>query len=60
MIAAELGVHPSTISRELGRNTGLRGYRPNQAQQKALQRRFKNCMKFFIRQQIILFSLSHI
>ena len=25
-IAAQLGVHPSTISRELGRNTGLRGY----------------------------------
>ena len=40
MIAAELGVHPSTISRELSRNTGLRGYRPKQAHQKALQRRF--------------------
>jgi IS30 family transposase len=40
MIAAKLDVHPSTISRELSRNTGLRGYRPKQAQQKALQRRF--------------------
>jgi IS30 family transposase len=39
-IAAELGVHPSTISRELARNAGLRGYRPKQAQQKALHRRF--------------------
>jgi len=39
MMATELGVHPSTISRELGRNTGLRGYRPKQAQQKALLRR---------------------
>jgi len=39
-IAAELGVHPSTISRELHRNTGLRGYRPKQAQQKTLHRRF--------------------
>ncbi len=39
-IAAELGVHPSTISRELSRNTGLRGYRPKQAQQKTLHRRF--------------------
>ena len=35
-IAAILGVHPGTISRELARNTGLRGYRPKQAQQKAL------------------------
>jgi len=40
MIAGKLGVHPSTISRELARNAGLRGYRPKQAQQKALQRRF--------------------
>ena len=39
IIATTLGVHPSTISRELTRNTGLRGYRPKQAQQKALQRR---------------------
>ena len=40
MIADELGVHPSTISRELTRNTGLRGYRPKQAQQQTLHRRF--------------------
>ena len=39
-IAFRLGVHPSTISRELVRNTGLRGYRPKQAQQKTLYRRF--------------------
>jgi IS30 family transposase len=39
-IAAALGISPSTVSRELTRNTGLRGYRPKQAQQKALQRRF--------------------
>ena len=38
-IADALGVHPSTISRELLRNTGLRGYRPKQAQQKTLYRR---------------------
>ena len=31
-IAAQLNVHPSTISRELKRDTGLRGYRPKQAQ----------------------------
>jgi IS30 family transposase len=42
-MATKLHVHPSTISRELGRNTGLRGYRPKQAQQKELQRRFNAC-----------------
>ena len=31
-IANELGRNPSTISRELKRNAGLRGYRPKQAQ----------------------------
>jgi len=31
-IAKQLGVHKSTISREIKRNSGLRGYRPNQAQ----------------------------
>ena len=39
MIAVALGVAPSTINRELARNSGLRGYRPKQAQQKSLQRR---------------------
>ena len=34
-IATELNRHASTISRELERNTGLRGYRPQQAQQLA-------------------------
>ena len=38
-IAAHLGVSPSTISRELARNTGLKGYRPKQAHQFALERR---------------------
>lgn len=38
-IANELGVHPSTIGRELKRNSGLKGYRPKQAHQKMLQRR---------------------
>jgi len=38
-IAAILGVHKSTISRELRRNCGLKGYRPKQAHQFCLQRR---------------------
>lgn len=38
-IALEIGVHPSTISRELSRNRGGRGYRPLQAQEKADHRR---------------------
>lgn len=38
-IACEIGVHPSTISREVSRNRGARGYRPKQANKTALQRR---------------------
>lgn len=38
-IAHVLSVHKSTISRELGRNRGLRGYRPKQAHEKAMTRR---------------------
>jgi len=38
-IAIELGVSPSTISRELKRNTGQRGYRYKQANEMAAQRR---------------------
>jgi IS30 family transposase len=41
-IARCLGVDKSTISRELRRNRGQRGYRPKQAQQKARERRAKN------------------
>jgi IS30 family transposase len=37
-IAELLGRHPSTIYRELERNTGQRGYRPKQAQRLADQR----------------------
>ena len=38
-IATELEVHKSTIGRELCRNTGERGYRPKQANEKACERR---------------------
>jgi transposase, IS30 family len=40
-IALEIGVDKSTVSRELKRNTGARGYRPQQAHYKALDRRLK-------------------
>jgi len=38
-IADSLGVHKSTISREVNRNSGKRGYRPKQAHQKSLARK---------------------
>ena len=43
-IANEVGVHKSTISRELKRNRGKRGYRHKQAQRFADQRR-KKCTR---------------
>jgi IS30 family transposase len=40
-IAEVIGVHKSTVSRELRRNRGGRGYRPQQAHKLALKRRLK-------------------
>ena len=40
-IAGVLGVNKSSVSRELKRNSGKRGYRPQQAQALALERRSK-------------------
>ena len=40
-IAKMIGKHKSTISREVGRNQGQRGYRPKQAQQMSMNRRKK-------------------
>ena len=42
-IGDELGRHPSTIGRELSRNAGLRGYRPQPAQQLADDRKSLHC-----------------
>ncbi|MDZ4782454.1 MAG: IS30 family transposase [Planctomycetia bacterium] len=41
-IASRLGVHRSTIFRELRRNTGSRGYDPQEAQQRTDTRRWVN------------------
>ena len=41
-IAAVIGVHKATVSRELKRNRGQRGYRPQQAQSLATARRQKS------------------
>jgi transposase, IS30 family len=41
-IAKEIRVHPSTISREVKRNQGGRGYRPKQAQQRTEERKLKH------------------
>jgi IS30 family transposase len=40
-IAEVIGVHKSTVSREVRRNRGGRGYRPQQAQQMTMERRVK-------------------
>ena len=51
-IAKELNRNPSTVSRELRRNKGSRGYRPKQAQEKALERR--KCARKFTKMNAIL------
>ena len=38
-IAKQIALYPSTISREIKRNSGKRGYRFNQADRKARERR---------------------
>jgi transposase, IS30 family len=60
-IAEDLEVHQSTISREIARNSGGRGYRHKQAQEKTEERRKKNSsirrkmkpdLAFFVEQKI--------
>lgn len=42
-IAENIGINQSTVSRELSRNTGEKGYRHKQAQMKSTQRRSEAC-----------------
>ena len=44
-IAKQLGRHKSTIYREMSRNSGQRGYRAKQAQEKAERRRKEGALK---------------
>ena len=45
-IAVIIGVHKSTISREIRRNHGLRGYRPKQADELTInQTQFKESLE---------------
>lgn len=56
-IAQLIKVHKSTISRELRRNRGLKGYRPKQAHQFALNRRRKAWFRIEASTWIVIESL---
>lgn len=47
-IAAALERHKSSISREIRRNTGQRGYRPKQAQEFAIERGLNSRIRYRI------------
>lgn len=59
-MSRELKVHRSTVSREIKRNRGLRGYRPQQANKRAERRKFlahkhikmSSYLKFLVAQKI--------
>jgi IS30 family transposase len=55
LIASEIGVHPSTITRELQGGRGRRGYRPKQADELACarkQKRYQPRIKAFVWQLV--------
>jgi len=58
-IARYIHVHKSTISRELRRNRGLKGYRPKQAHQLALSRRKKATPRIAVSTWVLIESLIH-
>jgi transposase, IS30 family len=53
-IAENLDVHRSTVSRELKRNTGKRGYRYKQAHRKAEQRKDRNVRRITSEEWLII------
>lgn len=56
-IAEVIGVHKSTVSRELRRNRGGRGYRPQQAQKQALERRRKPVLRISAKTWVVVEKL---
>lgn len=59
-IAKEVGVHKSTISRELRRNTGQRGYRPKQAHSMATSRQQTRARTSLIAAQTWMIVETHL
>lgn len=53
-ISKELMVHKTTLYRELKRNTGGRGYRPKQANIKALERRHCSRKKSYLTKDLVI------
>jgi len=56
-IAVVIGVHKATVSRELKRNRGARGYRPQQAQSLAMARRQKGIPRITVETWAIVAKL---
>lgn len=59
-IAEVVGMNPSTISRELKRNSGLRGYRPKQAHQKAQSRHSDKAKAIALTEEIKSFIFNQL
>ena len=58
IMASEIKVDKSTISREISRNSGYRGYRPKQAHNKAIERRKLACKRCKMTASMLFFIIS--
>jgi IS30 family transposase len=56
-MATVIGVHKSSVSRELKRNRGQRGYRPQQAHELAVDRRQKAVSRITVEVWTVVESL---